>query len=145
MGSMLLNTSHAAELPASSTQVSVAAPATQLPTSAMSGCCNVRVNKVSRPADNPGRVTLNITTTNTLRSILQISPGLQMTLQDTGGKSYNYTAAYLPSGASVGGPLAAGAVRSENIDFEIPENTIAQSLTFQLDASTTPLVVGLPL
>ena len=75
---------------------------------------------------------------------MQIAPGLQFFVTDHTGRRYPATAAYLPAGATVGGPLDSGQSRLETIDFELDAQANPDHVSFELDSSSEPVVVGLP-
>lgn len=121
-----------------------APPAKRIAADASSSCCRMRVNSVTRPDPAGSRLTVNVTTENLTGATLQISPGLQMHLRDSSGALHPFTAAYLPAGVTVGGPLSPGTSRTENLDFDVPTNAIPEALVLELNAAATPLTVGMP-
>jgi hypothetical protein len=89
------------------------------------------------------RVSITLSITNNTGKILQISPGLQMQLLDENSRGYPVTAAYLPAGEIIGGPLASGKSWAASIDFSIPQTVTPTMLEYLPDGSANPILVRL--
>lgn len=140
-GSVILQGSHAQDITSSQAGASTA----HFSTTADSPCCHLSVRNVTATVGEFKRVSMTLTVNNATKSVLLLSPGLQLTLFDTLGQSYPYTAKYLAPGAVVGGPVAAGATTTEQLDFDIAPNTVPHILSFQVDGSAQPVILGVEL
>ncbi len=89
------------------------------------------------------RVTVALNIDNLTSDIIQISPGLQMFLRTSTGQQYNLTAKYLAPGIDIGGPVAAGAQTSLNVDFDLPASSTPTTFIYQPDAGSTPSQIKL--
>jgi hypothetical protein len=138
VGSVMWHNSSAAPSTSPQTNSSV-----QLPAAGRSSCCRITVNQLGRnPADSQD-VQVSVNVFNSGQSTVQISPGLQMLLQDKLGTSHSYTAEYLPPGQTVGGPLAPGENRTETLDFKLPVDAAPAAFIFQENAGANPAKIGL--
>jgi hypothetical protein len=139
-GSVILKASHAQEL----TPSDAGASTVQYATTATSDCCSITVDKLaSAEVAGMKRVTASVTIVNNGSAVLQISPGLQFFMVDAKGIVYPYTADYLAAGAVTGGPIAGGGRATEQLDFALPIGTVPHIMSFQRDAGTPAVIVGL--
>ncbi len=141
-GSVILQGTHAETVSPSDVGVSN----TVFATSIDNDYCKIQVqNAHVTSANGNTRVSIDVRIDNHDRRPLQIAPGLQFTLIDKRGKTYKYTAQYLPVGVDVGGPIAAGAHATEHLDFSLPAGAVPRVLSIQFDASRPTFTLGLPL
>jgi hypothetical protein len=77
-------------------------------------------------------IAVDVTFVNTGDHVLQMSPLLQMHLQNDKGGLYPVNAA-LSEGEELGGPIPIGATVKGTVDFAVPKNTSIKKLSFQLD------------
>lgn len=89
------------------------------------------------------RVTVNLIVKNNAKDILQVSPGLQMFLRTSSGKTYNMTAKYLEANTTIGGPLKTDKSMSLAVDYDIPEEEKPETFIYQPDAVIPVKEVGL--
>jgi hypothetical protein len=143
MGAGMLHASHALDTSSENFKSALGSADSQ-PTTKSSACCVVSLDKTVITDSSDRHITATVTVHNNTNATLQIAPGLQMSLVDATGTVHPYTAVYLPAGASVGGPLAASASRTEKLDFALGASDQPKLFVFQLDAATEPLIVGLP-
>lgn len=147
-GTTLLLQSHAAEIPSEPTAPSKVTasppPPETMATSAQSACCKITVVSARQSTTDNKHINLTVTFQNTSSDTVLLSPGLQTVLTDTSGGAYSYTARYQPAGATIGGPLAPGSSTTLNLDFDMPAELLPQALSFQQDASSKAVLVGLP-
>jgi hypothetical protein len=122
---------------------STAKSSVHLPASGSTSCCRIVVSQLERNPSDSQDVKLTVNLVNSTNSTIQISPGLQMLLQDTAGTSHSYTAEYLSPGQTVGGPLAAGENRTETLDFKLPVDATPAAFIFQQYAGSTTASIGL--
>lgn len=81
------------------------------------------------------RFTAHISLHNESSEVMQVSPGLQMSVVDTKGTVYSMTAEYLPAGTVVGGPISPGATEILDIDFKLPATASVAAFRYQPDAA----------
>ncbi len=107
----------------------------------------IAINRIqSYPVDETSadkRIQVEIALTNTSDSTLQLSPGLQMYLQDSKGMAYPVTARYLGEGEAVGGPVGPGATTNVTVDFDLPPSASPASFIYQSDISSEQQVIKL--
>lgn len=140
VGVVLLQGSRAEELTITQAGLSTA----QFAASATTDCCRLRVESATITKSAVQRVHISLNIDNVSTSIVQISPGLQTSLVDNSGTIYPYTATYLSPDFIAGGPIAIGGHSVVQLDYELPLTAIPHVLSFQLDASQRPTIMGLP-
>ena len=141
IGVALLHGSRAEELTIARAGLSSA----QYPVLAVADCCRLKVETATITKSALQRVHIGLSIDNTSPAIVQLSPGLQTLLVDKSGAIYPYTATYLSPGLTVGGPIAIGGHSLVELDYDLPLNAVPRILSFQLDASQRPTILGLPL
>lgn len=81
------------------------------------------------------RYTTTLNITNTSADVLQISPGLHLSIIGSDQQIYTVTADYLANGAVIGGPIQPGANMTLDVDFKLPLNVKPKTLRFQPDTA----------
>lgn len=89
------------------------------------------------------RITVKLSIKNTSGTVLQISPGLQMSIIDQNKTAFQATAKFLPFGTVVGGPVNPSTTNALTVDFEIPLKSTPKQFAFQKDGSSQVLKVAL--
>jgi hypothetical protein len=142
-GTAILQLSQASTNPAAPPATSQNAN-NNLPSSASNNCCEITINNASTSVSDRKHLALSITLKNLTSQTIQISPGLQMYITDANGAKYSYTAEFKPAGVVIGGPLAANSSTTLDLDFVMPSQANPRTFSFQQDASSPVLILGLP-
>lgn len=89
------------------------------------------------------RASINVSVANLGNEVLQVSPGMQMTLITDSGKPYSVTAKYLSENEVIGGPVETGDTKTMIVDYEIPSSETPDKLIYQKDLATPQTEVKL--
>lgn len=105
------------------------------------------IAKVTKDGVNSSAQTKRFTVSPVILNLsdktIQLSPGLQMFLNDKNNVRYSMTARYLAAGKVVGGPLAGHTSTRLDVDFEIPISSTPKQFIFQVDGGSAPTTVEL--
>ena len=105
------------------------------------GVANYPINTVTQMH----RVSVTVSITNSGGSVIQISPGLQMVLEDNTNINHPFTAEYLPPGQVIGGPLQPGQTWTEPVDFDLSSSQTPSTFIYSVDNYSTPVEITVPL